>query len=242
MFKQDLEDYKDVLARKFFANGLTLTVNDDFELMDGLLMEHAAEDFPGGPSPLFSPEFNCMTPDRSFWLGLETEDGQLVTTVAAKKFDFVENVEELWSSLRILYDDDSKPTPADQIIIDTRFPPGLEGTISTTGRGWTRSDYRRRGLVRDLVVLARAECLGRWLIDWHIGTTTAGHIEGGREVSCFAYDPKKNVDRLGIYLKSVGAEKTLHLHMLWMGPDEIAALVKTEVSRLNEEFGQVAAE
>ena len=49
MFKQDLEDYKDVLARKFFANGLTLTVNDDFELMDGLLMEHAAEDFPGGP-------------------------------------------------------------------------------------------------------------------------------------------------------------------------------------------------
>ena len=241
MFKRDMTTYRKALDRKFSSYGLVLKVNHDFDLMDRLLIEQAAADMPDGPTPMFSPKFNKMTADRSFWLGLEAEDGSLVCTVAAKKFDFVENVEDLWSSMRILYDDESKPAPADQLIMDTKFPPGLEGTISTTGRGWTRSDYRRQGLVRDLVVLARAECLYRWLVDWHIGTTTAGHIGGSREVSCFAYDPEKNVDRLGFYLKPVGCEKTLHLHLLWMGAEEIAVLVRQEINRLNAKPGLEAA-
>jgi hypothetical protein len=242
MLKLLMQDYRSALTQKFEALGLKLVTHDDFDRMDSLLIEQAASDMPGGPNPMFSPKFNRMTPDRCFWLALETENGKLACTVAAKKFDFVDDIESLWQSLRMVYDDDSKPAPADQLIIDTKFPPGLEGTISITGRGWTRSDYRRRGLVRDLVVLARAECLNRWLIDWHLGTTTANHVSGGREASCFAYDPDQNVDRLGFYLKPVGDEKTMHLHLLWMGPDEITRLVKQEITRIGMENGQAAAE
>ena len=242
MFKQIFADYQLALEDKFSRNGLVLASYSDFDDMDRLLTEQAGTDMPGGPNPMFSPKYNCMTPDRSFWLALETSEGELACTVAAKKFDDVFNVEELWRSLRIVYDDESKPTPPDQFIMDTVFPDGLEGTMSITGRGWTRSDFRRRGLVRDLVVLARAECLSRWLIDWHLGTTTAGHIGGGREVSCFAYDPEKNVDRLGFYLKPVGEKTTMHLHLLWMSPDQIVDLVRNETTKLTEAANIVAAE
>ena len=241
MFNQVLTKYQALLAEKFAQHNLTLKSYSDFDDMDRLLIEQAGSDMPGGPNPMFSPRFNRMSADRSFWLALETPGGELACTVAAKKFNNVTDIEELWHSLRIVYDDDSKPAPADQFIMDTVFPEGLEGTMSITGRGWTRSDFRRRGLVRDLVVLSRAECLSRWLIDWHLGTTTANHISGGREASCFAYDPDTNVDRLGFYLKPIGEKVTMHLHLLWMSPDQIVNLVSEETARLTEALNIAAA-
>jgi len=233
LIKQLISDYQVSLERKFQGLGLRLILDQDFERMDALLTDHAAADFPPGPNPMFSPKYNRMTPDRCFWLGLETESGEPVSTVAAKKFDMLYDLGSRWASLRMHYDDESKTLPADQMIVDTKFPDGLEGTISITGRGWTRSDYRRRGLIRDLVVMARAECLSRWLIDWHLGGTTAQHLEHGREVSCFAYEAKQNVDYLGYYWKPAGFETTMHFHLLWMGPEEIMALVQREILRLD---------
>jgi hypothetical protein len=242
MITQLVAEYRAYLEAKYEPMGIRITEDTDFERMDNLLIEQAGEDMPGGPNPMFSPKYNRMTSDRCFWIGLENESGELISTAAAKKFDFVDDIEGLWRTLRVVYDDDSKPVPPDEFIMDTKFPEGLEGTISITGRGWTRSDYRRRGLVRDLAVLSRAECLSRWLVDWHLGTTTAKHISGGRESSCFAYDPDEGVDYLGFYLKSVGEEKTMHLHLLWINPDQIVKLLSEEIER--HQLGQsgVAAE
>lgn len=241
MFRQIIADYHDLLTLKLQDLGLRLFIDDDFERMDALLAEHAAEDFPPGPNPTFSPAYNRMTPDRCFWVGIETESGELVSTVAAKKFDMMYDFAERWANLRIHYDDDSKPAPPDQMIVDTRFPDDLEGTISITGRGWTRKDHRRLGLIRDLAVVSRSECLQRWLIDWHIGGTTANHLEHGREVKCFAYDSEQNIDRLGYYWKPEGFATTLHMHVLWISPDEIVALVERETERLSGAAGQVSA-
>jgi hypothetical protein len=63
----------------------------------------------------------------------------------------------------------------------------------------------------------------------------------GREVSCFAYDPERNVDPLGFYLKPVGEDVTMHLHLLWMSPEDIGQLVNQETERLRTELGGVVA-
>jgi len=235
-------EYQEILDKKFSNMGLRLNVSNDFEEMDALLQKHSNPGMPSKPNPMFSPKYNRMTSDRSFWFGLVDNDNEVVCTMAAKKFDHVEDLGAMWRELRTFYDDETKPVPADRIIVDTKFPVELEGTLSITGRGWTHPNYRRRGLVRDLAVLARSECLSRWLVDWHLGTTTAKHISAGREVSCFGYDPVNNVDRLGFYIKHVGEEATVHLHLLWMGPDEISTLAKQEVKRLRAEVNLVAAE
>lgn len=241
MLEQALSRYRDVLNVKLDALGLRLFIDDDFLRMDAFLEENTSADIPAGPNPTFSPKYNRMTPDRCFWMGLETGAGEIVSTIAAKKFDNIYDFGDRWANLRIHYDDDSKPTPPDQMIVDTRFPDGLEGTISITGRGWTRPDFRRLGLIRNLGVLSRSECLNRWLVDWQIGGTTANHLEHGREAKCFAYNAEENIDRHGYYWKPEGFSSTLRLHVLWIRPDEIIELLEDETKRLLASSTQLTA-
>jgi hypothetical protein len=147
--------------------GVKLRVRHDYEALNRLNREQSAL---GNWYPLvdmFNPAKTDVRPDNAFWISGENDDGEIVTTSAARIYDWHGTTLER-QAVTMLYGRDE----GQSCIITTPAAKEITGVVLSAGGTWVRPDYRRRQLSHLLPRLARAYGLSRWPLDWVIGYVT----------------------------------------------------------------------
>lgn len=123
-------------------------------------------------NPEFDPSLHEFGHDNSFWLGFRDRSGELIATVAARRFEadaFLENCR----SYRLWYGEKIRFTEPLEIVLGQydRIPAGAASFI---GAGWVRPDWRGRGLSWAFTRLGYFLAIRRWQPDWVFAMVFAG--------------------------------------------------------------------
>jgi hypothetical protein len=109
-----------------------------------------------------NPEYSDLTPENSYWISGENEQGEIVLTQAGRVYDWPDtNLESESRSMFYAGRDEGRGC-----IVTAQDAKLITGVVFIGGARWTRPDYRAVPPSRLLSRLGRAYAFARWPIDW----------------------------------------------------------------------------
>jgi hypothetical protein len=109
-----------------------------------------------------NPEYSDLTPENSYWISGENEQGEIVLTQAGRVYDWPDtNLESEARSMFYAGRDEGR-----SCIVTAQDAKLITGVVFIGGARWTRPDYRAVPPSRLLSRLGRAYAFARWPIDW----------------------------------------------------------------------------
>jgi hypothetical protein len=109
-----------------------------------------------------NPEYSDLTPENSYWISGENEQGEIVLTQAGRVYDWPDtNLESEARSMFYAGRDEGRGC-----IVTAQDAKLITGVVFIGGARWTRPDYRAVPPSRLLSRLGRAYAFARWPIDW----------------------------------------------------------------------------
>ena len=109
-----------------------------------------------------NPEYCDLTPENSYWISGEDEQGEIVLTQAGRIYDWPDtNLEK--EALSMFY---AGRDEGEGCVVTAEDAQLITGVVFVGGARWTRPDYRAVPPSRLLSRLGRAYALARWPIDW----------------------------------------------------------------------------
>lgn len=126
---------------------------------------------------LFNPEYCDLTPENSYWLSGESEDGEIVVTVAWRIFFWPDT--NLFQEGRFLFYGRGKGRPCEFSSEAAKVAAMLSGVVLFAGSLWVRPDFRGHQLSQLIPRLGRAYGLARWPVDWCTAFTAPILVEKG---------------------------------------------------------------
>jgi hypothetical protein len=109
-----------------------------------------------------NPEYSDLTPENSYWISGENEQGEIVLTQAGRVYDWSDtNLEK--EALSMFY---AGRDQGQHCVVTAEDAKLITGVVFVGGARWTRPDYRAVPPSRLLSRLGRAYAFARWPIDW----------------------------------------------------------------------------
>ncbi len=151
---------RDRLCADAIARGVTPILCEGWESLEELNATNRDSWFPLLPKPASAP---------AFWLGLVDGEGEVIAThgvvlVDCSSASFGARLADL-SAFH-----DPADVPADEwAFCASEAAHDTRGAVAWIVAGWTRPDWRGRGLFHNLGALARLVALARWNPRWMVG-------------------------------------------------------------------------
>lgn len=167
--------------------------------------------------PTFHPAYCRLDQSNSFCIVGRDQAGDIVSTQAARKFDWQgTDFKAEAESLRMLYDDPAKDAlPGERCIVTAPGARTIAGRIAYMGGVWYRPDFRGRGLQAIVARIARAYAVGLWNIDFAIANVAEANFERGFHIQIGHTHVEWAADFLN------GHPGTYRAALLWMRCSEI---------------------
>jgi hypothetical protein len=124
---------------------------------------------------IFNPEYSDLTPENSYWISGEDENGEIVTTHAGRVHYWPETTLEQEAN-SVLYGGHDEGQPC---IVTAPDAKSITGVVVYGGSAWVRPDFRGQRLSGLLPRLGRAYALSRWPLDWGFGIAAPVLVERG---------------------------------------------------------------
>jgi hypothetical protein len=123
----------------------------------------------------FNPEYSDLSPENSYWISGESENGETVLTQAGRIYYWPESTLE--QEVRMMFyagrDEGQRCT------ITAPAAKAITGVVFCAGSHWIRPDFRGRRLSQLLARLGRAYAVSRWPVDWGVGLVSPVLVEKG---------------------------------------------------------------
>jgi hypothetical protein len=126
---------------------------------------------------LFNPEYCDLTPENSFWVSGENEDGEIVVTAAWRVFFWPAS--NLYEEGRLLFYGRGKGRPCEFTPEAARVAERVSGVVLFGGSAWVRPDFRGRQLSHLIPRAGRAYGLARWPVEWAVTIAAPILVEKG---------------------------------------------------------------
>jgi hypothetical protein len=179
-----------------------------------------------------NPEYSDLSPENSYWISGENEQGDIVLTQAGRVYNWPNtNLENEAKSMFYAGRDEGQ-----SCVVTAQDAKLITGVAFVGGARWTRPDYRASPPARLLSRLGRAYAFARWPIDWGFAFMSPVLVRKG-VASAYGYPhasysvffPKSPWGDLEVVLTSVSAAEAY---------DDLANFLTTELS-VSEESGSV---
>lgn len=127
---------------------------------------------------MFDPNQTNLTPQNSFWLSGESDDGEVVLTWAARVFDWPDST--LDDHIGMLFcDKQDRPYPCRVAPEAVPALRSISGVVFWGGSLWIHPDYRHHRLSRVAGRLGRAFAVSSWPLDWVMCLVMPAIVESG---------------------------------------------------------------
>jgi hypothetical protein len=109
-----------------------------------------------------NPEYSDLSPENSYWISGENEQGEIVLTQAGRVYEWSNtNLKEEAHSMFYAGRDEGQ-----RCVVTAKDAKMITGVVFVGGARWTRPDYRAVPPSRLISRLGRAYAFARWPIDW----------------------------------------------------------------------------
>lgn len=124
---------------------------------------------------IFQPVHGGLTPESSYWISGETDDGEIVVTQAGRVYYWPETT--LADEARAMFYGGQRDTGP----CNVKAPAAekITGVVFFGGAVWVRPDFRGLGLSKLMPRLGRAYAAARWPIDWGISLVKPALVDKG---------------------------------------------------------------
>jgi hypothetical protein len=123
----------------------------------------------------FNPEYTTLSPENSYWISGEDEQGEIVLTQAGHVYYWPETSLEQ-EAHAMFYAGRGK----DQLCrVTSPAAKLITGVVFCAGSHWIRPDHRGRKLSHLLARVGRAYAVSRWPVDWAVALVAPVLVEKG---------------------------------------------------------------
>ena len=113
---------------------------------------------------MYNPAYCDLTPENSYWMSGENEQGDIVLTQAGRIYYWPEtSLADEARSMFYARHDEGQPC-----MVTASAARRIGGVVFCAGSHWIRPDFRGRQLSHLLARLGRAYATSRWPVDWAI--------------------------------------------------------------------------
>lgn len=191
--------------------GVTLTLSTDFELLREVNAHNQGSWH--GLAPSFDCAYGGINRDCGFWIIGRDEQGEIVTTQAARVFDTGDaTLKDYLLSLKLFYPrPEEQKRPGEFCLVDTPSATHLRGRIVYSGGTWIHPDYRKRLMPMILPRISRALALTRWDSDFTFSMVSHALVSKG-VAAAYGY---RNIEP-GIRWMNSETELRLDGTLVWM--------------------------
>jgi hypothetical protein len=124
---------------------------------------------------MFHPEYSDLTPENSYWISGENDQGEIVITQAGRVYYWpATNLEQ---EARLMFY--AGREEGQRCVVTAEDAKFITGVVFYGGSVWIRPDFRGRHLSRLLPRLGRAYALARWPVDAGISFVTRALVDKG---------------------------------------------------------------
>jgi GNAT superfamily N-acetyltransferase len=162
----------DRLARSM---GLRLRLRHDFGELLYLNKQEAARGNWYRLTHMFNSEYSDLSPENSYWISGENDNGEIVATQAGRVYYWPETTLEEEARL-MFYGGHEVGQRCTVTATDAKV---ITGVVFFGGSIWIRPDFRGRQISQLLPRLGRAYALARWPVDWGISMVTPVLVDKG---------------------------------------------------------------
>jgi GNAT superfamily N-acetyltransferase len=124
---------------------------------------------------MFHPEYSELSPENSYWIAGENEDGEIVATQAGRIYYWPETTLEQEARL-MFYAGREQGQRCAVTAADAKL---IGGVVFYGGSVWVRPDFRKQQLAQILPRMGRAYALARWPVDWGISLVAPMLVDKG---------------------------------------------------------------
>jgi hypothetical protein len=157
---------------------------------------------------IFNPEYSDLSPENSYWISGEDEQGEVVLTQAGRVYYWPDT--NLEQEARLMFH--GGRDKGQQCVVTAADARLITGVVFYGGSGWVRPDFRGRRLMRLVPRLGRAYALGRWPVNWGISFVLPQLVNNGiaagygyKRASYSIYFPGSVLGDVDVVLVSVSA-------------------------------------
>jgi hypothetical protein len=123
----------------------------------------------------FNPEYCDLSPENSYWISGENEQGEIVVTQAGRIYYWPESTLEQEARMMFYAGRDK----GQRCTITATAAKSITGVVFCAGSHWIRPDFRGRKLSHLLARLGRAYAVSRWPVDWGIALVAPALVDKG---------------------------------------------------------------
>jgi GNAT superfamily N-acetyltransferase len=124
---------------------------------------------------MFNPEYDDLTPENSYWISGQNEQGEIVATQAGRIYYWPDTTLDTEARSMFYAGHDA----GRDCIVTAADAKSIGGVVFYGGSVWVRPDFRGRQLSRLLPRLGRAYAVARWPVDWGISFVAPVLVEKG---------------------------------------------------------------
>jgi hypothetical protein len=158
--------------------GLRLRLRSDFDELIYVNQQHVViGDWLPVPEA-FNPEFAELTPENSFWVSGEDDQGEIVVTWAARIYNWIGT--NLAEQVRVAWYGRDLGQPC---VVTAEAAALISGIVSCAGASWVRPDFRGKHLSHLMPRIGKAYACSRWPINWAIGFIGLRNLDKGLAAS-----------------------------------------------------------
>ena len=148
--------------------GVHLRMRHDFDVLVQVNEHYAAQGMWYPLLDAFNPDCTDLTPENSYWISGENEDGEIVLTSACRIYDW--RGTNLGEQARALWYGRDLGQPC---VVTADAAQLITGIAAWGGASWVRPDFRGKHLSYLIPRILKAYACARWPVDWsfcYIGT------------------------------------------------------------------------
>jgi hypothetical protein len=124
---------------------------------------------------MFNPEYSDLSPEDSYWISGEDDQGEIVVTQAGRVYYWPDTTLEQEARLMFYGGHDE----GQRSIVTATDAKSISGVVFYGGSVWVRPDFRGRRLSQLLPRLGRAYAVARWPVDSGISFVAPALVEKG---------------------------------------------------------------
>jgi len=180
--------------------------------------------------PVFDEALGGVTPETAFVLLGRNKHGEVVTTQAARIYDWPgTSLQDEATSLRMFFaDPDAAFARGDRCKIATPMAGKIRGRVVFSGAVWYRRDFRGKDIATIQSRIGRAYAFTRWNSDFTIGMIADAVIAGG----LFGRAGYTKIEHSCIELVAAPLGE-MRCGLGWMRSDELLADLAALMDRVN---------